>query len=204
MRHRSIARLKRMSDIGLRSKMLAKDVMSSPVITIDEHAPAHEAAELMDKRGVGCIIVTSAEETPLGIITERDLVARILARNIKPDSVKAKDVMTSPLITVEPDAKISEIARTMSKLNVRRLGVVYKGQLVGVLSSKDVLAIMPELIEIIQEQALLEGENRVQQADEEETPVGGYCDSCGTWSNALEEANGDFLCEDCAAELQIE
>lgn len=193
-----------MSEIGLRSKMLAKDVMSSPVITIDEDAPAHQAAELMDKRGVGCIIVTNAEEKPLGIITERDLVARILARNIKPDSVKAREVMTSPLITVDPGVKISEIARTMSRLNIRRLGVVYKGQLAGVLSSKDVLAIMPELIEIIQEQALLEGEDRIQQADEERTPLAGYCDSCGTWSNTLKETNGDFLCEDCAAELQAE
>ena len=150
-----------MSDIGLRSRMLIKDVMSSPVVTIDEDAPANHAAHLMDKHELGCLIVTSKEGKPLGIITERDLVRRVLAQNVKPDSVKAKEVMTSPLITAEPDEKISEVARKMSRLNIRRLGVVYKGQLVGVLSSKDVLAIMPELIEIIQEQALLEGENRV-------------------------------------------
>ncbi|MCK4481867.1 CBS domain-containing protein [Candidatus Bathyarchaeota archaeon] len=193
-----------MSDIGLRSRMIVRDVMSSPVVTIDENAPANQVAELMDKHGLGCIIVTSKEGKPLGIITERDLVRRILAKNVKPDSLKAKEVMTSPLITIEPDEKISEAARRMSRLNIRRLGVMYKGQLVGVLSSKDILSVMPELIENIQEQALIEGENRAQKAEEEPTPLAGYCDNCGGWSNNLEEVNGDFLCEDCAAELESE
>jgi signal-transduction protein with cAMP-binding, CBS, and nucleotidyltransferase domain len=184
--------------------MLVKDVMSSPVVTIDEDSPANQVAELMDKHGLGCIVVKGKEGKPIGIITERDMVRRILAKNIRPDSLKAREVMTSPLITVDPDKKISETARMMSRLNVRRLGVVYKGQLVGVLSSKDALAVMPELLEIIQEQALLEGENRIQQAGEEPAPLAGYCDSCGIWSDTLEEINGDFLCEDCAAELQSE
>jgi len=199
-----IHRLRTMSDIGLRSRMLVRDVMSSPAITINEEAPANQVAGLMDKHGLGCIIVTSKEGKPLGIITERDLVRRVLAKNIKPDSLEAKEVMTSPLITIEPGEKISEVARRMSRLNIRRLGVMYKGQLVGVLSSKDVLGVMPELIEIIQEQALMEGENRAQEAGEESTPLAGYCDNCGSWSDNLKESNGDFLCEDCAAEMQKE
>ncbi len=193
-----------MSDIGLRSKMLVRDVMSSPVVTIDESSSANQAAKLMDRHGLGCIIVTGKKGKPLGIITERDMVRRILVKNIKPDSIEAKEVMTSPLITVDPDAKISDTARMMSRLNIRRLGVVYKGQLVGVLSSKDILAVMPELIETMQEQALLEGEKRIQQAREEGTPLAGYCDNCGIWSDTLEEENGEFLCEDCAVELQSE
>jgi len=184
--------------------MIVRDVMSSPVVTIDENAPANQVAELIDKHGLGSLIVTSKEGKPLGIITERDLVRRILAKNVKPDSLKAKEVMTSPLITIEPDERISEAARRMSRLNIRRLGVMYKGQLVGVLSSKDILSVMPELIENIQEQALIEGENRAQKAEEEPTPLAGYCDNCGGWSNNLEEVNGDFLCEDCAAELESE
>lgn len=194
-----------MSDIGLRSRMLVRDVMSSPVITIEEDAPANSAAELMDKHGLGCIIVTSKEGKPLGIITERDLVSRVLAKNVKPSSLKAKEVMTSPLITIEPDEKISEAARRMNRLNIRRLGVVYKGQIIGVVSSKDVLGVMPELIEIIQEKALIEGENRAQEAREEEsTPLAGYCDHCGAWSEALREFNGEFICEDCRIELETE
>lgn len=191
-----------MSDIGLRSKMLVKDIMSSPVITTDEDATANRAAQLMDKQSIGCIVVTSKDGKPLGIITEKDLVSRVLAKNIKPDSLKARDVMTSPLITIEPGEKINEAARRMSRLNIRRLGVMYKEQLVGILSSKDVLAVMPELIEMTQEKALIEGENMVEEAEKESTPLAGYCDACGIWSDSLKEANGDFLCEDCRVELE--
>jgi signal-transduction protein with cAMP-binding, CBS, and nucleotidyltransferase domain len=155
----------------------------------------------MDKHALGCIIVTNKEGKPVGIITERDLVLRVLSKNVKPDTLKADEVMTSPLITVEPDATIAETARRMSRLNIRRLGVIYKGQLVGIISSKDVLGVMPELLEIIQEKALIEGENMAEEEHEEPAPLAGYCDHCGTWSDSLTEVNGEYLCEDCKGEL---
>lgn len=193
-----------MAEIGLRARMLVRDVMSSPVITVEEEATANHVAELMDKHGLGCIIVTNEEGKPIGIITERDLVTRVLAKNLKPDSLKAKDVMTSPLITIEPSETISEAARKMSRLNIRRLGVIYRGQLIGLVSSKDILNVMPELIETIQEKALIEGENMAQTIAEEESSLAGYCDRCGGWSENLKESNGEFLCEDCRAELESE
>jgi CBS domain-containing protein len=191
-----------MSEIGLRPKMLVKDVMSSPATTIEENAPANRVAELMDKQDLGCIIVTSKDGKPIGIITERDLVLRVLSKNAKPDTLKAREVMTSPLITIEPDATITDTARRMSRLNIRRLGVVYKGQLVGIISSKDVLGVMPELLEMIQEKALIEGENMAEEGHAESAPLAGYCDHCGVWSDGLTEVNGEYLCEDCKAELE--
>ena len=193
-----------MSEIGLRSRMLVKDVMSSPVITIDEEAPADKVAGLMDKHGYGCIIVVNKEGKPIGIITEKDLIGRVLAVNMKPDSVRAKDTMTTPLITIEPDETITEAARKMSRLNIRRLGVVYKGELIGLVSSKDIVAVMPELIETIQERALIEGENRAHEASVEESGSAGYCDRCGIWSDNLMQTNGESLCEECRIELETE
>jgi signal-transduction protein with cAMP-binding, CBS, and nucleotidyltransferase domain len=193
-----------MSDIGLRSKMLVKDVMSSPVITIDEKAPANRSAVLMEKNNLGCVVVTNKEGKPLGIITERDLVVRILAKNLKPDSLKSTEVMTSPLITIEPEATIAEAARRMSRLDIRRLGVIYKGQLVGLISSKDILAVTPELIETIQEKTLIESENRTEEVKENATPLAGNGDHCGSWSDDLEEVDGELLCEDCRVELESE
>jgi len=193
-----------MSDIGLRSKMLVKDVMSSPVVTVEEDVPANKVAELIDKHGLGCIIVTNKKGKPLGIITERDLVTRVVTKNVKPSSVKAKEVMTSPLLTIEPDESISEAAKKMNRLNIRRLGVVYKGQLTGLVSSKDVLAVMPELLETIQERAIIEGENRAEEASEEPPPLSGYCDRCGGWSDNLQDVNGEYLCEDCRVEIESE
>jgi signal-transduction protein with cAMP-binding, CBS, and nucleotidyltransferase domain len=135
-----------MAEIGLRTKMLVKDVMSSPAATVPENTPIDKTAQLMSDGRLGAIIVTSKDGKALGIITESDLVKRVLAKNIRPNKLTAKEVMSTPLITVEPDEILTETARRMNKLNVRRMGVIYKGNLVGIISSKDILAITPELL----------------------------------------------------------
>ena len=192
-----------MSEIGLRTRMVVKDVMSSPVVTLDEGATSNKVANLMDENKLGCLIVTNETGKPVGIITERDLVIRVLAKNLKPDAVKAREIMTSPLVTIEPEATISEAARRMSRLNIRRLGVIYKGNLVGVVSSKDILGVMPELIEIIQERTRIEDAAEVEERVEaEERPLSGYCDRCGVFSENLKDVNGQNLCEDCRIELE--
>jgi len=88
-----------MGEFGLRSKMLVKDVMSSPVVTVEEYISIKKIAEIMKDNSVGCIIVTSKDEKPIGIITERDLVERFLTKNVKPDSIKADEIMSTPLTT---------------------------------------------------------------------------------------------------------
>ena len=191
-----------MSEIGLRTKMLVKDVMSSPVVTMDENEASNKAAVVMDKNDLGCVIVTNKAGNSIGIITERDLVIRVLAKNLKPDTVKAKEIMTTPLVTIEPDAAITEAARRMNRLDIRRLGVIYKGNLVGIISSKDILGVMPELIEIIQERSRIEDANRTEET--EEAPVSGYCDRCNVYSDSLKERNGQNICDECRIELEQE
>jgi CBS domain-containing protein len=191
-----------MSEIGLRTRMLVKDTMSSPVVTTTEDTPTNIIAKLMDKNDLGCVIVTNKDGKPLGIITERDLVIRVLTKNLQPVAVKAKDIMTAPLATIEPEATISDAARRMSRLDIRRLGVIYKGDLVGIISSKDILGVMPELIEIIQEKSRIE--NASDSEEIEETPLSGYCDRCGGYSEDLKNENGQYLCEDCRLEVENE
>ncbi len=193
-----------MAEMGLRSKLLVKDVMSSPAVTVLESATANKVASLMDKNDYGCIIVTTKDGKPIGIITEKDLVVRVLAKNKKPDTVKANKVMTAPVMTVEPDVTISEAARRMSRLDIRRLAVMYKEKLVGIVSNKDILSVMPELLETSQEKARIEGENMAEEAEEEHAPLAGYCDHCGVWSDDLKEIDGQFYCEDCRVELEAE
>jgi len=191
-----------MSDIGLRTRMVVKDVMSSPVVTLAEDATSNQVATLMDENDLGCVIVTNKAGKPVGIITERDLVIRVLAKNVVPDAIKAKEIMTSPLVTIPPDTTINEAARRMSRLDIRRFGVVYKGNLVGLLSSKDILGVMPELIEIIQERTRIEDAEQAEETEEEEKPLSGYCDNCGGFSENLKDDNGQNLCEDCRIELE--
>jgi signal-transduction protein with cAMP-binding, CBS, and nucleotidyltransferase domain len=158
----------------------------------------------MDENDLGCVIVTNKTGKPLGIITERDLVIRVLAKNLMPDSIKAKEIMTSPLVTIEPEATINEAARRMSRLDIRRLAVMYKGNLVGIISSKDILGVMPELIEIIQERTRIEGAAEAEETEKEENPLSGYCDRCGVYSENLKDVNGQSLCDDCRIELEQE
>ena len=194
-----------MSDIGLRTRMVVKDIMSSPVVTLNEAATSNKVATIMDENNLGCVIVTNQTGKPVGIITERDLVIRVIAKNLVPDTVKAKEIMTSPLVTIEPEATISEAARRMSRLEIRRLGVVYKGNIVGLISSRDILGVMPELIEIIQERTRLEGAAEAEEnVEPEERPLSGYCDRCGVFSENLKDVNGQNLCEDCRIEVEGE
>ncbi len=192
-----------MSEIGLRTRMLVKDAMSSPVVTTDEETPSDKVARLMDEHKVGAVVVTNKEGKPLGIITERDLVLRVLSKNLTPDAAKAKEIMTTPLVTIEPEMTISEAAKKMSSIDIRRLGVLYKGNLVGLISSKDILNVMPELIEIIQERNRIECAESPEEVEEiEEAPLSGYCDRCGVYSDDLKDVNGQNLCEDCRVELE--
>jgi CBS domain-containing protein len=191
-----------MSEIGLRTRMLVKDVMSSPVVTADEDETSNNIASAMDKDDLGCVIVTNKAGKSIGIITERDLAIRVIAKNAKPDTVKAKDIMTTPLATIEPEATISEAARRMNRLDIRRLGVFYKGNLVGIVSSKDLLGVMPELIEIMQERTRIEGPSSSEET--EETPQSGYCDRCNVYSENLKDRNGQNICDECRIEIEQE
>jgi CBS domain-containing protein len=194
-----------MSDIGLRTRMVVKDIMSSPVVTLSEDTTSNKVANIMDENDLGCVIITNKTGKPVGVITERDLVIRVLAKNLVPDAVKAKEIMTSPVVTIEPEATITEAARRMSRLDIRRLGVVYKGNLVGLVSSRDILGVMPELIEIIQERTRIENATEAEESIEaEEAPLYGYCDRCGVFSENLKDLNGQNLCEDCRIEIESE
>jgi CBS domain-containing protein len=194
-----------MSEIGLRPKMLVKDVMTSPVITTEEASSANKVAKLMLDNKVGCVVVTNKAGKPLGIVTERDLVVRVLATKTNPSTAKAKDFMTSPLVTVDPETAINDAAKRMSRLDIRRLAVLYKDSLIGIVSSKDILDVMPELLEIMQERTRIEGAGGPEATEgAEEAPLSGYCDRCGVYSENLKDVNGQSLCEDCRIELDGE
>jgi len=188
-----------MEEIGVRGRILVKDAMSSPVISVDEDASVLEAARLMREHRIGGVVVVDSSGKPVGVVTERDVVVHVAAEDAKPSQFKAGDVMTKGLPTIEAEATLVDAARMMSRLNVRRLGVMYRGKLVGIITSRDILSVTPELIEIMTERARIESE-----APEEGAPTSGYCDRCGQWSDDLREVEGEFLCEDCRMEVEKE
>lgn len=186
--------------LEIRSRMLVKDVMTSPVVTINGDEPVSKVAQLMTRHRIGCVIVTAENDKPIGIITERDLAERVVAKNVQPSRVIAKEIMSAPLVTISSEKTISDAARRMSLRGIRRLAVMHRGALAGIISSKDVLAVTPELIEIIQERARIENQNLASEI-EEAPPSAGYCDNCGVWSDDLREVEGSFVCEECRLDL---
>ncbi|RLI06427.1 inosine-5-monophosphate dehydrogenase [Candidatus Bathyarchaeota archaeon] len=180
-----------------------RDVMSSPVITVREEDTVDKVAKLMDKHNIGSVVVIRDKDEPVGVITERDIVRSVVAKDRLPSEVRAKDIMSKPLITIDADEDIKEAARRMAKFDIRRLIVMHKGRMVGIVSSRDLLLAMPDLIDVMVERYRA-GLARPLAEEEEQVPVAGYCDICGRWSDTLVEVNGQFVCEECRIEMSQE
>jgi CBS domain-containing protein len=112
-----------------------KDYMTKGVLTIDSQKTVYEAAELMTLKEVGDILVTEAD-LPMGIVTERDFVRRVVAKR-RPLDTKISDVMSKPLITIGPNATLIEAARKMVDNRIRRLPVLERHKLVGIIVVSD-------------------------------------------------------------------
>jgi len=98
----------------------------------------------MAKRGVSCAVITQSGSA-VGIVTERDLVSKVLAESIDARNVLARDIMSTPLITVGPDAPLTNAAELMAQYRVRRLVVVDKsGTLVGLVTTGDIARSLAE------------------------------------------------------------
>ena len=112
-----------------------KDFMTTNVVTIDVNKTTLEAAKLMHQQDVGDLVVMDGVEAK-GIVTERDLVRRVIAMK-KPLDTKVSEVMSNPLITIDEDAPLRDAARLMVKYKIRRLPVTKKSVLVGIIATND-------------------------------------------------------------------
>lgn len=124
-----------------------EDIMSTGVVTIAPEKTMKEAAMEMGKRRIGSLIVV---EGPHGIVTERDLLSNVLAKGEDPATVTVKDVMSAPLVTIARDATIKVAAQTMMVRRKARLVVMEEGEMVGILTSSDLVKSMPEVPQTLQ------------------------------------------------------
>ena len=124
-----------------------RDVMVKQVITTRKDSTVEEAVKLMNEREIGCLIVTE-NDRPIGILTERDLLKRILVKSKDLKGMKVQDVMSMPLISVEPNVQIGDASRLMFQKNIKKMPIVKKGELVGLVTLTDILRIQPQLIKM--------------------------------------------------------
>jgi predicted transcriptional regulator len=175
--------------------MVVREAMSSPVVSVPEDSDIIQVSKLMRQQKIGAIIINSHEGHPVGIVTERDIVLRVVADGKSAKNTTAKEVMSSPLRLVNAETKIVDAMRLMDKMNIRRLGVSYKDNLVGIISDRDILRIMPTILEIIRETSKINSNEVTGRSS-----TVGYCDRCEIYSTNLRAIDGEFLCEDCRAE----
>jgi CBS domain-containing protein len=128
------------------------DVMVKEVVTIDEGLTVKEAADIMNKFEIGCVIAVRKGKA-MGILTERDLLKRVVAEGRDAAKIKIRDVMTTPLVVTEPDMDLGEAVRLMFKMKIKKLPVVHGKKLVGLVSLTDIARFQPQMITILKQLA---------------------------------------------------
>lgn len=124
-----------------------RNVMVDKVLTVEADASLTEAVKLMNKHEIGCLVVTRSG-APIGIVTERDFLKRVLAESEELKKIKVREVMSRPLVTGDPDMELEEVARLMFQRKVKKLPLVENGTLVGLVTLTDLLRIQPQIIKM--------------------------------------------------------
>jgi CBS domain-containing protein len=124
---------------------LSKELMSKDVVTITPEASLNKAAEIMGQKHIGSLIVVKYQ-TPVGIVTERDLLSKVIAYGLLIGDEKVENVMSYPLVGVSIKAKIKEVAQLMVNRK-GRLAVFDAGTLVGIITASDLIKSLPEVPE---------------------------------------------------------
>jgi CBS domain-containing protein len=118
------------------------DVMTPWVLTEDENAPVTKLSKVMEVSGVGGVVITR-EGKPIGIVTDRDIALKSAMKDRKASKISAKEIMSSPLITIAPDALLDKACVLLSEKGIRRLPVIDDDKLVGILSVRNILTRNP-------------------------------------------------------------
>ncbi|MPM28925.1 hypothetical protein SDC9_75463 [bioreactor metagenome] len=195
---------------GIHNRKIDREVsvvnaMNKAVIVMDINSDTPSIAREMVSRDAGSVIITE-NGLAMGIVTERDLVKGIVAEDRKPGEVEASEILSSPLITIEPEKSIAEASEIMLKANIKRLPVLKDRTVIGVISNTDILMVTPGLSAILRDlidmnrEALLSVPSREEISEELEDFITGICESCLLFSIDLKYVHGRYLCLNCRQE----
>lgn len=173
------------------------DCMTTKPISVSSEASLEECAKVMAQNHVGALVIKENHHSK-GLITEQDIVRKVIAKGVNPLTKKVRDFMETKIMTISPNDDIYDALIKMRDSNIRHLPVVDKGQMVGLLTLKDVLKIEPSLFELLVEKFELREETR--------KPIDRFisreaiCQGCGAYVEDVRKIKGSLLCERCASE----
>lgn len=174
----------------MKLNVLVGDVMTKDVKYVDVSDPVEKAAQIMRDGKIGSV-VAMGEKRVKGIVTTSDIVYKYVASK---SGGRVVNVMTTDLVTIAPSETIEEAARRIVKYGVEKLLVFDNDRLVGVISHNDILRVEPALVEI-----MLEKMKMGAAPGRGDVPIT-ECESCGNYSDDVEEVDGVYLCADCRLE----
>jgi len=131
--------------------LYAKDIIESECLVMPGETSVQEAAEAMKERRHGFILIGSASN-PKGMVTEWDIVEKVVAARKNPAQVTLMEIMSTDLVSIEADEGIANVARIMTEKGVRRMLVTRKGEVMGVITAKTVLARLDDYVNKISSQ----------------------------------------------------
>ena len=130
--------------------ILVRDVMTKEPRVVRRDTNVQEVVATMNKFDISSIIVVEGKR-PIGIITHKDIIAKLVQTRIPPDAVTAREVMTTPVLTINEETSIDEAARLMVRKHIKKLAVTNNNELVGIITSSDLMREAPKLAELLDE-----------------------------------------------------
>lgn len=134
--------------------MLVKEIMNTDVKTVSPDSSVQKAAEEMSKYHVGCLIVVE-DSRLVGIVTERDIMRDVVAKAFDAKETKVRDVMTKEVIMVDPERDVEDAAEIMVEKKIKKLPVIHKDKVIGIVTAMDIVTAHPKTIEQIGKLLLL-------------------------------------------------
>jgi CBS domain-containing protein len=119
--------------------MSESSAFESGVVTRPPSATVVDLATVMSHSAIGCVIIVDEEQRPVGVVTDRDLCLRVVARGLDPQKACAQDVMSTPVYTARSDEHLKAVVAHMRERRIRRVPVVQDDRLVGIITMDDVL-----------------------------------------------------------------
>lgn len=131
--------------------VLVRDVMTKNVRVVRPDSSVKEVVATMNKFDIGSIIVVQGDR-PVGIITERDILKRVVEPCLAPETLTARHVMTSPVLTIDENASVNEAAKLMAKKGVKKLLVMRNNdEIAGIITFTDIVAKVPDMLSLLEE-----------------------------------------------------
>ena len=171
-----------------------RDLMTEGIVSVDGEETVIQAARLMSEKELSSVLVKHQGELT-GIITDRDIITKVVSKGLDPTKVRVGEVMTSPLMTISEDAPVEEAAKNMAERHIRRLVVERDHQKVGIIAESDMIRIEPELHFLIRERSKLEA--KMTPNEPRVVTLAGFCEECGNYSVRLRKVDSQWLDEDC-------